>query len=192
MALLIVGLVIFLGVHSVRIVADDWRTAQIAKRGPKAWKGIYAVLSLIGFVLIVYGYGLARQVPAVVYAPPAWLRHLGTVLTIPAFILIAAAYVPGTRIKRTIGHPMVLGVKVWAVGHLLANGAVADLVLFGSILVWAMVDYAAARRRDRAAGTVYAVGPVSRDVRAVVIGLVVWAVFAFWLHGVLIGPQPFG
>ena len=192
MALLIVGLVIFLGVHSVRIVADDWRTAQIAKRGPKAWKGIYAVLSLIGFVLIVYGYGLARQVPAVVYAPPAWLRHLGTVLTIPAFILLAAAYVPGTRIKRAVGHPMVLGVKVWAVAHLLANGAVADLVLFGSIFVWAVVNYAAARRRDRAAGTVYAVGPVSRDVRAVVIGLVVWAVFAFWLHGVLIGPQPFG
>lgn len=192
MALLIVGLVIFLGVHSVRIVADDWRTAQIAKRGPKAWKGIYAVLSLIGFVLIVYGYGLARQVPAVVYAPPAWLRHLGTALTIPAFILLAAAYVPGTRIKRAVGHPMVLGVKVWAVAHLLANGAVADLVLFGSILVWAVVNYAAARRRDRTAGTVYAIGPVSRDVRAVVIGLVVWAVFAFWLHGVLIGPQPFG
>ena len=192
MALLIVGLVIFLGVHSVRIVADDWRTAQIAKRGPKAWKGIYSVLSLIGFVLIVYGYGLARQVPAVVYAPPAWLRHLGTVLTIPAFILLAAAYVPGTRIKRAVGHPMVLGVKVWAVAHLLANGAVADLVLFGSILVWAVFNYAAARRRDRAAGTVYAVGPVSRDVRAVVIGLVVWAVFAFWLHGVLIGPPPFG
>jgi uncharacterized membrane protein len=192
MALLIVGLVIFLGVHSVRIVADDWRTAQIAKRGPKAWKGIYSVLSLIGFVLIVYGYGLARQVPAVVYAPPAWLRHLGTVLTIPAFILVAAAYVPGTRIKRAVGHPMVLGVKVWAVAHLLANGAVADLVLFGSILVWAVVNYAAARRRDRAAGTVYAVGPVSRDARAVVIGLVVWAIFAFWLHGVLIGPQPFG
>ena len=192
MALLIVGLVIFLGVHSVRIVADDWRTAQIAKRGPKAWKGIYSVLSLIGFVLIVYGYGLARQVPAVVYAPPAWLRHLGTALTIPAFILVAAAYVPGTRIKRAVGHPMVLGVKVWAVAHLLANGAVADLVLFGSILVWGVVNYAAARRRDRAAGTVYAVGPVSRDVRAVVIGLAVWAVFAFWLHGVLIGPPPFG
>jgi len=192
MALLIVGLVIFLGVHSVRIVADDWRTAQIARRGPKAWKGIYAVLSLIGFVLIVYGYGLARQVPAVVYAPPAGLRHLGTVLTIPAFILLAAAYVPGTRIKRAVGHPMVLGVKVWAVAHLLANGAVADLVLFGSILVWAVVNYAAARRRDRAGGTVYAVGPASRDVRAVVIGLAVWAVFAFWLHGVLIGPQPFG
>ena len=192
MALLIVGLVIFLGVHSVRIVADDWRTAQIAKRGPKAWKGIYSVLSLIGFVLIVYGYGLARQVPAVVYAPPAWLRHLGTVLTIPAFILVAAAYVPGTRIKRAVGHPMVLGVKVWAVAHLLANGAVADLVLFGSILVWAVFNYAAARRRDRADGTVYAVGPVSRDARAVVIGLVVWAIFAFWLHGILIGPQPFG
>ena len=174
--------------HSVRIVADDWRTAQIAKRGPKAWKGIYSVLSLIGFVLIVYGYGLARQVPTVVYAPPAWLRHLGTALMIPAFILVAAAYVPGTRIRR--GRkiaPWVLGVRVLeALRICSANGAVADLVLFGSILVWVVVNYASARRRDRAAGTVYAVGRVSRDARAVLIGLVVWAIFAFWLHGILI------
>ncbi len=192
MTLLIVGLIVFLGVHSVRIVADDWRTAQIAKRGPKAWKGTYALLSLIGFVLIVVGYGWARQAPVVLYSPPTWLRHLGAVLTIPSFILLTAAYVPGTRIKRAVGHPMVLGVKVWAVAHLLANGTLADVVLFGAFLVWAVFNYAAARRRDRAAGTVYAAGPVSRDVRAVVIGMAVWAVFAFWLHGILIGPRPFG
>jgi len=191
MALLIVGLVIFLGVHSVRIFANDWRTAQIAKVGPKVWKGSYALLSLIGLVLIVYGYGLARASAIVLYLPPLWLRHLGTVLTIPAFILIIAAYVPGTRIKRAVGHPMVLGVKLWALAHLLANGALADLVLFGSFLVWAVFSYVAARRRDRAAGTVYAIGPVSRDATAVAIGLVLWAVFAFWLHGLLIGPRPF-
>ena len=114
MTWLIAGLVIFLGVHSVRIVADDWRTAQIAKVGPKVWKGGYALLSLLGFVLIVVGYGLARQAPVVVYSPPTWLRHLAVVLTIPAFVLVSAAYVPGTRIKRAVGHPMVLGVKLWA------------------------------------------------------------------------------
>ena len=192
MALLIAGLIIFLGVHSVRIVADDWRTAQIARRGPKAWKGIYAVLSLIGLVLIVYGYGLARQAPVVVYSPPTWLRHLAVALTIPAFILVSAAYVPGTRIKRAVGHPMVLGVKLWAFAHLLANGTLADLVLFGSFLVWAVFNYAAARRRDRVAGTVYAAGPVASDIKAVVSGVVIWAVFAFWLHRVLIGVRPFG
>lgn len=192
MALLIAGLIVFLGVHSVRIFAEDWRTAQIAKIGPKVWKGGYALLSLLGFVLIVYGYGLARQAPVVLYSPPAWTRHLAALLTLPAFILVTAAYVPGTRIKRAVSHPMVLGVKVWAVAHLLANGTLADLVLFGSILVWSVFNYAAAKQRDRAAGTVYTAGPASRDVRAVVIGLAVWAVFAFWLHGVLIGVRPLG
>ncbi len=192
MTVLIAGLIIFLSVHSVRIFGDDWRTVQIAKRGPKAWKGFYAVLSLIGFALIVYGYGLARQAPVVVYSPPTWLRHLAVVLTIPAFILVSAAYFPGTRIKRAVGHPMVLGVKLWAFAHLLANGTLADLLLFGSFLVWAVFNYASARRRDRAAGTVYSAGPIASDIKAVVSGVAIWAVFAFWLHRVLIGVQPFG
>ncbi len=192
MAVLIAGLILFLSVHSVRIVADGWRTAQIARVGPKAWKGVYTVLSIVGFVLILWGYGLARQSPVVLYSPPTWLRHLGAVLTIPAFILVVAAYVPGTRIKRAVGHPMVLGVKLWAVAHLFANGALADLVLFGSFLVWAVFNFAAARRRDRAAGTVYAAGPPSRDAIAGAVGLGAWAVFAFLLHGLLIGVRPFG
>lgn len=191
-ALLVAGLILFLGAHSVRIFADDWRSAQIARRGANAWKGAYTLISVAGLVLVVWAYGLARQSPVIVYSPPVWLRHLGTVLTIPAFILIAAAYVPGTRIKRAVGHPMVLGVKLWALAHLLANGALADVVLFGSFLVWAVFNYAAARRRDRAAGVVYAAGPVSRDLTAIAAGLVLWAVFAFWLHGALIGVRPFG
>lgn len=192
MAVLIVGLVIFLGVHSVRIFANDWRTAQIAKVGPKAWKGSYTLLSLIGLVLIVYGYGLARQAPIVLYSTPVWTRHLAALLTLAAFILITAAYVPQTRIKAKVGHPMVLGVKVWAVAHLLANGTLADVILFGSFLIWAIFNYAAARRRDRAAGVTYSIGPVSRDVKAIVIGAVAWAIFAFWLHRWLIGVQPLG
>lgn len=190
MAVLIVGLVVFLGAHSVRIFANDWRTAQIGKVGPKVWKGSYALLSLIGLVLIVYGYGLARQAPIVLYSTPVWTRHLAALLTLAAFILITAAYVPQTRIKAKVGHPMVLGVKVWAFAHLLANGTLADVILFGSFLIWAIFNYAAARRRDRAANVAYVSGPVSRDVQAVVIGAVTWAVFTFWLHEWLIGVRP--
>jgi uncharacterized membrane protein len=192
MTLLLLGLVLFLGTHSVRIFADDWRSRRIAGLGLNGWKGVYSVLSIAGFVLIVYGYAAARLEPVVLYVPPVWTRHLASLLTIPAFILLVAAYVPGTRIKRAVGHPMVLGVKTWALAHLLANGMLADVLLFGAFLVWAVLDYIAARKRDRAAGTVYVVGPVTRDIVAVVVGLVAWAVFAMWLHRVLIGVGPFG
>lgn len=191
MTLLVLGLVVFLGVHSVRIVADDWRTARIAAMGERPWKLAYTVVSLIGFALIVYGYGQARQATALLYAPPIWMRHVAALLTLPAFILIAAAYVKGTRIKARVGHPMILGVKLWAFAHLLANGTAADVVLFGAFLVWAVLDYAAARKRDRVAGTVYPVGPVSRDLIAVGVGGLAWAVFGFVLHGPLIGVRPF-
>lgn len=192
MIYLIAGLVLFLGVHSVRIVADDWRTARKAAIGEHAWKGLYAVVSLIGFVLIIYGYGQARLAPVVLYSPPVWTRHVAVLLTLPAFILVVAAYVKGTRIKARVGHPMVLGVKIWAFAHLLANGTLADVLLFGSFLVWAVVLYIASRRRDRIAGTVYVAGPPSRDVIAIVVGALLWALFGFVLHGPLIGVRPFG
>lgn len=190
MALLIAGLIVFLSVHSVRIFADDWRTAQIAKVGPKVWKGGYALLSLIGLVLIVWGYGLARQSPVVLYTTPAWTRHSAALLTLGAFVLIAAAYVPETRIKARVGHPMVAGVKVWAFAHLLANGTLADVVLFGSFLLWAVFSYRAALRRDIAANVAYVIGPMSRDITAVAIGALAWTAFTFWLHEWLIGVRP--
>ena len=191
MLMLVAGLVVFLGVHSVRIVADDWRAARIAAIGERPWKLLYAIVSLVGFVLLVYGYGQARQATALLWQPPIWTRHVAAVLVLVAFVLVAAAYVPGTRIKSAVGHPMILGVKVWALAHLLANGTLADVVLFGAFLAWAIVDYAASRRRDRAAGTTYPPGPPARDAIAVVLGAVAWAVFAFWLHGPLIGVRPF-
>lgn len=191
MTLLVLGLAVFLGVHSVRIAADDWRSARIAAMGEARWKLAYSVIALVGLVLIVYGYGQARQATALLYAPPIWMRHVAALLTLPAFILIAAAYVSGTRIKARVGHPMILGVKLWAVAHLLANGTAADVVLFGAFLVWAVLDYVAARRRDRVAGTVYAIGPVSRDLIAIGAGGLAWALFGFALHAPLIGVRPF-
>ena len=115
---------------------------------------------------------------------PVWLTG--------AFVLVVAAYVPGTRIKNKLHHPMVLGVKVWAFAHLISNGTLADVVLFGSFLVWAIADFAASRRRDRIAGTVYPPGTATKDAVAVVVGVVAWAVFAFWLHGWWIGVKPLG
>lgn len=189
---LVAGLLIFLGVHSVRIYADAWRSAQIARLGEGPWKGLYSLASAVGLGLIVWGYGEARMAPVDLWYPPVWTRHLAALLTLPAFVLIAAAYVPGTRVKAAIGHPMVGGVKLWALAHLLANGRLADLLLFGAFLVWAALDFRSARRRDRAAGTRYAAGPAARDGLAVAAGVAAWAAFAFWLHGWLIGVRPFG
>lgn len=191
MQALVAGLVLFFAAHSVRIVADGWRTRQIARIGANGWKGAYSIVSLVGLGLIVWGYGQARLDPVIVWNPPLWSRHLAALLTIPAFILLTAAYVPGNRIKAAVGHPMVLGVKTWALAHLIANGTLADLLLFGGFLLWAAFNYRAARQRDRQAGTHYAV-TAGRDSAVLVGGLVAWVVFAFWLHRALIGIAPFG
>jgi uncharacterized membrane protein len=192
MIYLILGLILFLGVHSVRVVADDWRTTQIARFGEGPWKGLYSLASLAGFVLIIWGYGEARHDPVALWNPPLWTHYLAAPLTLLTFVLVTAAYVPGTRIKAWLGSPMVLGVKVWAFAHLIANGTLAAAVLFGSFLVWAVVVFASERRRDRATGVVYPKGSLARDAVAVVIGVVAWVLFAFWLHGWLIGVRPFG
>lgn len=192
MTLLILGLFLFLGVHSTRIFADSWRAKRVEALGEVPWKAVYSVVSLIGFLLIVYGYGEARTNPVVLWNPPVWTRHLAALLTIPAFILVVAAYVPGNRIKAAVGHPMVAGVKIWAFAHLIANGTLADLLLFGAFLAWAVADYISARRRDRAARTRYAVGGIAKDLIVIVVGLAAWAAFAFWAHAAWIGVRPFG
>jgi uncharacterized membrane protein len=192
MIFLLLGLLIFLGTHSVRIFADGWRTRLMAQRGEGAWKVAYSLVSAVGLVLIVWGYGLARAQPVVLWTPPVWGRHLAGLLNLAAFVLIAAAYVPGNTLKGRLGHPMVLGVKVWAFAHLLANGTLGAVVLFGAFLAWGIADFASARRRDRAAGVVYPAGSLARDAVTVVVGIVAGAVFAFLLHGWLIGRRPFG
>ena len=187
MTLLILGLLLFLGVHSVRIVAEDFRTAQIARIGPLAWKGVSAALSLAGFALIAWGYGIARQQPVLLWPSPTWLRHAAALLMLASFVLLAAAYVPGNTIKARLQHPMVLGVKAWALAHLLANNTLADLLLFGSFLAWAVLDFRAAKARDRAAGTVAAQGSGARTALTVVVGAAAWVAFAFFAHRPLIG-----
>lgn len=192
MAILILGLVLFLGVHSTRIFAEGWRAAAVGRLGEMKWKGLYSALSIIGFVVLVWGYGLARRQPVVVWTPPHGMAHTTALLTLVAFVLFVAAYLPGNQIKSKLHHPMILGVKTWAFAHLLSNGTLADIVLFGAFLVWAILDFTAARRRDRAAGTVYIAGKGSRTAITVVAGVVAWAVFAFWLHAPLIGVRPLG
>jgi uncharacterized membrane protein len=189
---LIAGLLLFLGVHSTRVFADDWRNRTRASMGEKPFKGIYSLLSLAGFVLLVWGYGVARQQPVVLWMPPKGMRHLAALLTLFSFVLLAAAYVPGNKIKARLHHPMVLGVKVWALAHLLANGTLADVLLFASFLIWAIVLFAVSRRRDRRERTVYAAGTAGATGITVVAGVLAWAAFAFWLHRVLIGVAPFG
>jgi len=192
MSLLILGLVLFLGAHSVRIFADGWRKQMVQRLGANGWKGLYSVLSLVGFVLIVYGYGAARHQPVLLWPAMGWPRHLAALLTLPAFVMLVAAYVPGNSIKSVLKHPMVLAVKLWAFAHLLANNTLADLLLFGGFFAWAVLDYRSARQRDRAANTVYAPGRVLPTVIAVVVGLAAWAGFAFWAHAAWIGVRPFG
>jgi uncharacterized membrane protein len=192
MTLLILGLVIFLGVHSTRVFGEGWRSAQLARMGEKGWKGAYSIASLVGFVLLVWGYALARQAPVPLWTPSIGLRHVASLLTVFSFILLAAVYVPRNSVKARIGHPMVAGVKLWALAHLLANHTLADLLLFGGFLVWSVLCFRAARARDRAAGTVRPAGTAAGTALTVVVGVGAWVAFALWLHGPLIGVRPFG
>ena len=192
MTVLILGLLLFLGLQSVRIVADGWRSAQLARLGEKRWKGLYSLVAFAGLGLIIWGYALARQQPQVLWAPPMGLRHASALLMLFSLILLAAANVPRNRIKTWVHHPMLLGTQLWAVAHLLANGGVADVLLFGGFLAWSSVDLYAAVRRDRAAGTRYQGGTMSGTVIAIGAGVALWLLLAFWLHGVLFGVRPFG
>ena len=192
MTALIIGLVLFLSTHSARIFADDNRAQYIAHYGMAKWKLAYSIVSVIGLVLIVWGYGQTRYDPVYLWFPPVWTRHLAALLLLPAFVLLVATYLPGTRIKAALGHPMSAGVKLWAFAHLISNGTLADVLLFGSFLAWSIAAFLSARRRDRAHGVVHAGGALGRDALAVLIGAGAWFVFARYLHAWLFGVAPFG
>jgi uncharacterized membrane protein len=192
MTLLIAGLILFLGVHSIRIGADAWRGRQIARFGASAWKAGYSVVSLIGLGLLILGFGHARHDPVILWTPPVGLLHPAALLVLLAFILIAAAYVPRNLIQARLHHPMLLGVQAWALGHLLVNGELASVILFGSFLVWAVLGFKAARRRDRAQGVSNKAGTLLGAVVSLIAGGLIWLAFVFRLHAVLIGVPLMG
>jgi len=187
MAILIAGLIIFLGIHSVRIVAPDWRTARIAAIGDGAWKGLYSLLSAVGLVLIIWGFGRARLDSAILYDPPVWTRHIALTLMLLSFIAMAVYIFPAGRLKPILKHPMLVSVKLWALAHLLANGDAASVVLFGSILAWAVWDRISVKRRGVATP---APGPAKWDAIAIVAAIVAYGLVVWKLHALLIGVQP--
>ncbi|VTU23808.1 NnrU family protein [Variovorax sp. RA8] len=191
MSLLVIGLVLFLGIHSVSIVAPAWRDTQVERRGEKVWKGIYSLVSLGALILVIYGYGVARQAPLAIYAPPLALRHVALLLMLPVFPLLFAAYLPG-RIQRAAKHPMLLAVMLWAAAHLLANGSLADVLLFGSFFIWALADRIAAGRRAVPRRVPGAPPSTLNDVAALVGGLVVYAGLLFRAHAWLTGVPLLG
>ncbi len=190
MTALVLGLIMFLGVHSVRIVADDWRTRTIADVGEARWKGVYSLVSLVGFVLIVWGYGLARQSPVILWIAPGWGRHAASSLMLISFVLLGAYGLRGSRLATAVRHPMLWAVIAFALAHLLANDTLADLLLFGGFGAWALLDLQAAYRRDRHAGRKPVPGGWPATAAAVGVGIGLWVAFAYWLHIWLIGVSP--
>ena len=191
MSLLIIGLIIFLGSHSSRIFAEPWRNHMIDRLGEVKWKGLYTIASLIGLVLVVIGYGQARQAPIVLWQPATYLIHISILLNLVAFIFLAASSPSNNAIRLKLKHPMILGVKVWALAHLLANGSLVDLILFGSFLLWAVLDFRSARKRPIHMPE-KAVISTKATITVVVTGIVIWAAFIFGLHQYLIGVSPLG
>lgn len=185
MRLLIIGIILFFLSHSVSIINPQWRDRMVQQLGENTWKGLYSLIALTGLVLIVMGYGEARMSPTVLYQPPVWLRDLALLLMLPVFPLFVSTYLPG-RIKTAAKHPTLVATKLWALSHLLANGNLADVVLFGSFLVWAVADRISFKRRE-ARPLPTAPATAINDGLVLVIGIGLYAAFVVSLHGILIG-----
>jgi len=188
MTVLILGLVLFLGMHSVRIVAGPLRDAQVVAR-PGLWKGLYSLVSAVGLGLIIWGWMLYRPAAPVLYDPPVWGRHLAMALVWPAFILLAGSNGPVGKIKAAVQHPMLIGIILWSLAHLLANGDLASVLLFGGFLVFSVADLVSALGHKTPAPVAVGVLP---DVIMVVAGTALYALFVFVLHRLLFGVSPLG
>jgi len=193
MLMLIAGLVVFLGTHALRGIAPRWRERTMARLGLVLWRVLVSAGSLAGLALICWGFAQARMTARMVWAPPFWTRHAAAALVLIAFVLLASYFVPRNAIKVRLRYPVTLAVAVWAVAHLLANGSMADVVLFGAFLVWAVWDLAALYRQDRRAGCAAdSPGTFWGALLACGAGIIGWALFVFWLHARLIGIAPLG
>jgi len=188
MAMLVLGLLVMLGMHSIKIAAPQWRDAAVARLGEAPYRGLYSVVSLVGLVLIVWGFSRAWEAPAFVYTPPGWGRHLAMALMIPAAILAFASVFPANGIKGYVAHPLLTATGLWALSHLFANGDLAGVVLFGAFLAWAVVDWVAqpgTPEPGRASG-----GFGKWDVAAILAGIAVYIVLIAGLHYLLFGVSP--
>ncbi|MBB5203063.1 putative membrane protein [Inhella inkyongensis] len=182
------GLILFFGPHSVRLFAEPWRQARMAAWGEKGWKGRYSLVVGVGFALLLWGFAGVRHEQAALFTLPAGLglgmRHLMALLMLPACWLIVAYHLPRSHFKVRLGHPMLLATKLWAFAHLLVNHKPVELLLFGSFLLWAVLDFRAARRRPAAA-------PQSpswlQTGMALVGGTAFYGAFALWLHPLWLG-----
>jgi uncharacterized membrane protein len=190
MTMLIYGLVIFLGIHSTRIFAESGRDRAISRLGEGPWKGVYTLLSLIGFVMIIWGFGAARWSAPILWTPPIWTRHITILLMLISMILLAAYGLKRSHIAVGVHHPMLWAVVLWSVGHLLANGSLADLVLFGAFLAWSLLDLAANYTRDRAKAISYPAPNWGATIGAIVVGVILWGVLIGGLHQWLFGVPP--
>jgi len=185
MSLMIIGLILFLGVHSISILNDPWRERMVIKWGKWSWKGLYSLVSIIGFALIIKGYGVARFDTTFLYLSAPWLKHLTMLLLIPVFPLLLATYLPG-KISSFVKHPMLLTTILWALSHLLVTGRLSDVLLFGSFFLWSVLDLASMRQRAQRP-LPGAPESKSNDLIALIGGLILYAAFVISLHGVLIG-----
>ncbi len=191
MLTLLLGLLLFIGMHCLQVLAPDWRQQQRARWGEWGYKGLYSLVSGIGRVLIVIGYGQARSEPVPLWTPPRGLVHASFLLMWVAMVLLVAAYVPRNAVRARLGHPMTLGVKTWALAHLLANGMLADRMLFGTFLIWSVLVCRSARRRPTASPV--AISRLPATLLVLVLGSAVWALFLWGgLHARWIGVDPFG
>ncbi|ARO25181.1 NnrU family protein [Rhizobium sp. S9] len=191
MALLIVGIILFLGVHLVRVVAPDLRRSMIARLGENGWRAGYSVASILTLILLIYGFGQARQVTGMLYNPPVWTAHIAITLMLIAMICLVASLLPAGHIATKTKHPMVLSVKIWALAHLLANGETSSVLLFAAFLAWGVIVRISLKRRERAGEiTLRPFVSAKYDVYAAVIGIVLWALIIWKLHEWLIGVSP--
>ncbi len=182
------GLIIFFATHSISIVNVEWRNNMVVKVGEGAWRGLYSIAAILGFGLMIWGYGQIRYDSSVLYTSPIWLQHISIFLLVPVFPLLIATYFPG-RIKAAVKHPMLLAVKIWAFAHLLANGELISVVLFGSFLCWAVVDRISLKNRPQR--PIPEAPPAGyNDIIAIAAGGGLYVAFLYWLHEFLFGVAP--
>jgi len=191
LAVLILGLAVFIGAH-VFVTRRAARAALIARIGEWPYKGLFALVSLLGIVLIAWGFGHYRAAGYIpVWTPPAWTRHVTVALVWPSIIFVTAAYIPG-NIKRGLKHPILVGIKLWAFAHLLSNGDLGSIILFGAFLAWAVYDRITLKRRTDPGGLAIPVGGFRNDVIAVVVGTILYLALGFVFHPLFIGVPVFG